>query len=300
MLERVLRETCAGRLSEVNWFRTDWQRGGALTGYATYLDDDAQPRPVVVKLPVPPGERQWLVHLQAFQDVVPRVYAHGSAVGAYDFAWLVMERLNHGPLGASWSGHEFDLLIEAAGRFYAAAEGVKIDQPALAKDWEMIFKRSRDNIHRHNLAHEQRWANAFKKAHRKMKEWLAVWDARPTDHWCHGDLHLANAMSRRPAPEGPALLFDFAQAHPGHWIEDAVYLEHLFWSRRHRLQGRRLCSQLAHERKRLGLRVEPDWPRLASIRRALVALTVPATLDTDGDPHFIESALQVLEIEVGA
>lgn len=297
LLEPVLRQACDGRLSEVNWFRTDWQRGGALTGYATFLDDHARPRDVVVKLPVPPLEQEWLVHLQAYPDVVPRLYAHGQKLGAYDMAWLVMERLPHGPLGSSWSGREFDLLVEAVVRFYAAAADRPIDRAAPTKDWELIFKKSRDNIHRHNVAHEQRWSNAFKKAHRSLKEWLALWQGRSTDQWCHGDLHLANAMTRLPAPQGPAVLFDFAQTHPGHWIEDAVYLEHLFWSRRHRLQGRRLCSQIAHERKRLGLRVEPDWPKLASVRRALLAMTVPFTLDTDGDPHFIEAALQVLEIE---
>ena len=32
-LEPVLHQACGGRLSPVRWFRTDWQHGGALTGY---------------------------------------------------------------------------------------------------------------------------------------------------------------------------------------------------------------------------------------------------------------------------
>ncbi|MCX5659956.1 MAG: hypothetical protein NTW19_09575 [Planctomycetota bacterium] len=70
LLEPALRQTCGGRLSEVNWFRTDWQRGGALTGYATYRDDDGQPQPVVVKLP-PAAE---LVTLPAITFSVPTVW----------------------------------------------------------------------------------------------------------------------------------------------------------------------------------------------------------------------------------
>ncbi|MFP3422344.1 hypothetical protein R0K19_23525, partial [Bacillus sp. SIMBA_161] len=35
-LEPIVRAACGGRLSPVTWFRTDWQRGGAATGYATF------------------------------------------------------------------------------------------------------------------------------------------------------------------------------------------------------------------------------------------------------------------------
>lgn len=299
-LEPVLRRACGGRLSSVSWFRTDWQRGGALTGYASYLDEDHSAQPAVVKLPVPPGERQWLERLQASDGLVPKLYAHGDALNGYDMAWIVMERLPHGPLGSAWGGKEFDLLVEAAGRFYVAAGEIPLSGDLPQRDWEKIFHEARENIIKeHDVAHEQRWKTALKKTHRKLKEWIRIWNDRPTDHWCHGDLHLANAMTRCPAPGGPAVLLDFAITHVGHWIEDAIYFEHLFWARRHRLGGRKLCSQIAHERKRLGLRVDPDWPRLASVRRALMAMTTPAILNLDGDRNHVEAALEVLEIEVG-
>jgi hypothetical protein len=300
LLEPVLRRICYGRLSEVNWFRTDWQRGGAMTGYATYLDDAGKPQPVVVKLPVPPGELGWLTRLQNWPDIVPKAYAYDADLGGYDMAWVVMERIGYGPLGSAWNGREFDLLVEAVGRFYSAAATVPVNAAPPYRDWTAIFHKTRENIHRHQVANEQRWNHALKKANRKLKEWLSIWNDRPVDHWCHGDLHLANAMTRQPAPQGPAVLLDFGQTHAGHWVEDAIYFEHLFWPRRHRLAGRKLCSLIAHERKRLGLRVEADWPRLASIRRALLAIGVPATLDFDGEPHHVEAALGVLEIEAGA
>ena len=297
-LEPILREACAGRLSAVSWFRTDWQRGGALTGYADYTAGDGAAHRAVVKLPVPPGERLWLKRLQPYRDIVPQLHADGEALNGYDMAWLVMERCDFGPLGQAWDGGEFDLLVEAAGRFYLAARDFHADAPTAPRDWDKILDQSRGHIHKHDLAHEQRWKTALKKAHRRLKEWSKTWSDRPTDGWCHGDLHPGNAMTRSGPPAGPAVLLDFALTHAGHWIEDAVYFEHLFWARRQRLGGRKLCSQIAHERKKLGLKVESDWPRLASTRRALVAMSTPAFLQLDGDPHHVQACLEVLEAEV--
>jgi len=294
-LEPALRETCQGRLSCVRWFRTDWQRGGALTGYATYQDDGGNAQPVVVKLPVGPGERLWLERLQVAGDVVPKLYAHGRSLGGYDLAWVVMERLPYGPLNLAWQGKEFDLLIEAVGRFYVAAQYFPVTQSPPSKDWLAIFDLTRQNVQRHGIANEQRWNRVLKKTHRKLKGWLVIWDDRPQDQWCHGDLHLANAMTREDAPGGSALLFDFAQTHPGHWVQDAVYLEHLYWARRSKLCGRKVCKQIAHERKKRGLVIDRHWSRWATVGRALVAMSTPAMLRHDGDPRHVQAALEVLE-----
>ncbi len=298
-LEPFLRDACAGRLSQVGWFRTDWQRGGALTGYATYRDDRSQDQAVVVKLPVGPSERQWLLRLESQTDIVPRVWADGQTLGGYDIAWVVMERLPHGPLSAAWEGNAFDLLVEAVGRFYAASQQTPIDRPPPAKDWQQIFQFARESVKRRNLAHPQRWNKALKKAGRKLNEWIDAWDSRPTDQWCHGDLHLANAMTRTPPPNGPALLLDFALTHPGHWTEDAVYVEHLYWARRDKLFGRKVCKQIAQERRKLNLQVSDDWPRYATAQRALLAMSTPADLRHNGDPQHVQAALEVLENEAG-
>jgi len=294
----VLVETCAGKLSDVRWFRTDWQRGGAATGFATF-HDDAGAHPAVIKLPVRPRERQWLERLQPYANVAPKLYASGDLLGGYDVAWVVMERLPHGPLGKKWGGAAFDLVIEAAGRFYAASEDfpVRIEPPK--KNWDKILDTARAKARRHSVANEQRWGRALKGAHKLLKEWLSIWRDRPVDEWCHGDLHLGNAMSRTPAPQGPAILLDYAELHAGNWLEDAVYFEHIYWSRPDLLDGRKICAALAHERKRLGLKIEEDWPRLASVRRALLAMSTPAMLEHDGAPQHVAAALEVLEREVG-
>lgn len=295
MLEPVLRSVCGDRLSEVNWFRTDWQRGGAVTGYATYRDDDGEGRPAVVKMPVPPCELQWMKVLQGAQNIVPKLYASGDVLGGYDMAWLVMERLPHGPLGTQWEGKEFELLIEAAGRFYQASADIPANTQYDHRDWNAIFDHARKSVRTNALPESQRWSKAMKKAHRKYKDWVNIWDARPMEYWCHGDLHLGNAMTRAEPPGGPAVLFDLAKVCVSHWVQDGVYLEHLYWGRPDDLDGHKLCKELAHHRKKIGLPVDKGWSQLAQAKRALLAMSVPARLEVDGNPHYVLGALQVLE-----
>jgi len=299
MLEPVLRLVCEDRLSEVSWFRTDWQRGGAATGYATYQDEDGVGKPVVVKLPVPPCELQWMRVMQDADEVVPKVYASGEMLGGYDMAWLVMERLPHGPLGKAWGGAEFDLLIEAIGRFYQAAHAIPTNTEHVHRDWDGIHDHARKSVKTHGLPEAARWNKAMKKAHKKYKDWVAIWDDRPMAHWCHGDLHLGNAMTRSDPPAGPALLFDMAKVCVSHWVQDGVYLEHLYWGRPERLHGHKLCKELAHHRKQIGLPVEEDWSSLADAKRALQAMSVPALIHIDGNSHYVNGALEVLEHAVG-
>lgn len=291
---KLLIQTTQNKLEPVHWFRTDWQRGGALTGYSHWLHEGKRV-PVVVKLPVPPAERDWLRHLHKYDHVCPNLYAHGDTLGGYDFAWVIMERLPHGPLGLQWEGHEFDLLLDAAGRFYDATRDVPLTGQPPSQDWGAILHRSRQNIHLHAMPMAQRWAAALKHAKRKLNTWLDIWNNRTITGWCHGDLHLGNAMTRLPPPQGPALLLDFALTRPGHWVEDAVYLEHLFWARSKRLGGRQLCAMLAKQRHQYNLPVDADWPRLATIKRKLLALSVPCMLQHAGEPVHLKACLDVLE-----
>lgn len=297
-LEPALCAACDDRLSEVRWFRTDWQRGGAMTGYASFNCDGIE-QAVVVKLPVPPAERRWLVRLQDGEDVVPRVFHHGDELGGYDMAWVVMERLPHGPIGQAWGGAAFDVFVEAVGRFAKASSAFAIEGEPRQKDWKHIHHLAREHIRRNDVANEQHWQKALKKAARNLKDWIAIWENRPTNDWCHGDLHPGNAMSRVAPPNGPALLFDFAEVHRGNWVEDAIYFEHLYWSRREQLEGRKLCSMIAKERKKHGLSVGEDWSKLASVQRALLAMASPAMLQHEGNASHLHAALDVFEREVG-
>ena len=78
-LEPALRDACDGRLGPVRWFRTDWQRGGAATGFSTFrYDGEETPRDVVVKLPIGPTEHRTLVELGKTDAPTPRVAADGG------------------------------------------------------------------------------------------------------------------------------------------------------------------------------------------------------------------------------
>lgn len=293
----VIRDHCDGRLSTISWFRTDWQRGGALTGYATYRQDDDTERAVVVKLPVPPRERRWLVQLQG-ASVVPQVFAHGEELGGYDMAWVVMERLPFGPLGNEWGPGAFDLLVDAMVQFSKAAGQVDGTDEPRVRDYAAICDEARACVQRHGVPNEQRWNKALKSASHHLRDWLTVWNDRDCGHWCHGDIHLGNAMTRTAPPAGPAVLLDFAEVHAGHWIEDAVHLEHLYWSRRDKLDGRKICKLVARQRKANQMNVDEDWVKLAAIQRALIAMCTPVILRHVGDPLHVEAALAVLEGQV--
>ncbi|MBI1336207.1 MAG: phosphotransferase [Phycisphaera sp.] len=295
-IEPVLYKACDGRLSHISFFRTDWQRGGALTGYAKWTDDHQQSHDVVVKLPVRPRERHWLCRLQPYPDVVPTLYAHGEELGHYDIAWVVMERMPHGPLGPAWNGSAFDLIVQAVARFYKAASNFPIDRESKEKEWSAILHYSRKHVGDvKDLPNAPRWKKALKAAQKKLPDWMAIWSDRPRDNWLHGDFHLANAMTRTPPPNGPAVLIDLAEVKVGCWVQDAVYLEHLFWSRRDRLGDRKICSMIAHELKHHNLSPGNNWADLAQVKRALLALATPANLEHEGNPHHVAAALEVLE-----
>ncbi len=293
-LAPVLLDLCSGQLTDLNWFRTDWQRGGALTGYATWTDEQGLEHPAVVKLPVPPSERRWLVQLSS-DDVTPRIYAHGSALGGYDLAWVVMERLPHGPIGRQWGASAFELLADAAANFYACARLIPMGDPPSVRDWRAQLKRAKKHIGRDTIANSQRWRQALKAAGKKLPGWLDTWRARDTGYWCHGDVHLGNAMTRQAAPDGPAVLFDLACVHPGHWVEDAVYLEHLYWANPGALNGADPVKLIARYLRDYGLSPGDNWPDLANIYRALLAMIAPAHLNAAGGSTHAAAALGVLE-----
>jgi hypothetical protein len=80
-LEPLLIETAGGggRLGHITWFKTDWQRGGAATGFAEFRDDDGRAVSALVKLPVVRREFLWTQRLQAADSVGASGTVAGSA-----------------------------------------------------------------------------------------------------------------------------------------------------------------------------------------------------------------------------
>ena len=295
-LAPVLAEACEGRLSRVTWFRTDWQRGGAATGTALYQVADGGTVAVVVKLPVVHRELLWMRRLQDGGDnVVPRLYASGETLGGYDLSWLVIEHFDQGPLGTHWHDDHVTRIADAAARFQLAALTWPVDQPAHREPWEDLIKEAQKSLRNNPVQRRHQWRAALKTLRSHLHSIVEDWEARDTAQWVHGDLHLANAMSRESMESGPVCLIDLAEVRVGHWVEDAVYLERQLWARPQRLKGHGPVKAIAAARRRWQLPVEDDYPRLAMIRRALLAGTALGFLQSEGDPRYLGACLGWLE-----
>lgn len=371
-LEPALRVACQGRLSEVGWFRSAWQAGGASTGLAQFTLDDDQRVDVVVKLPVGPVEYRWTTALGGMPHVseritdgpidgaeahlvelstacacamgpTPRVFAAGTEIGGHDLAWLVIERFPGEPLHKHLSREAFEDLLLSAGEWYAAAERIRPVSSAsipTGKDWEGLIEKGRAAIPDSDLQDAEQWKDAIRTVQKHLPRLLREWNSRELNTWCHGDLHPGNAMRRagawwfaghhsadhgstalaganhvltpasapmsapcpptagasaRVAARGGCVLIDLALVHPGHWVEDAVYLERLFWGRPDAFGGLKPVSFLAQTRRDLGLSCDDDYTRLANVRRVLMAACVPAFLRHEGHPRYVSAALGVLQ-----
>jgi hypothetical protein len=308
MLCPVLQSVCGGRLSPVQWFRSAWQAGGASTGTATYQLTPTRTIEVVVKLPVGPGEHAWTAEVGACSSEVvhydgptPRVLAAGTELGGYDLAWLVVERLEGQPLSAVLSQSAVENLLRAAAEWYvAAASARRVEEapPVVSEDWAGLIARGRAAVKDNCLPDEQRWNEALKQVQRLLPRLVSIWDGRAINTWCHGDLHPGNAMFRRSVggeSPGRCVLIDLALVHPGHWVEDALYLERLFWAKPELLYGVKPVATLARFRRELGLDTTGDYGTLALVRRVLMGASVPAFLEHEGHPKYVRAALEVLE-----
>lgn len=296
----ALQQACNHRLSDVRWFRTDWQTGGAATAFAHFACDDGVTRDVVVKVPVGPKEHRFLSSLARVQAPTPRVAAGGLELNGYDFAWIIMERFPGDPLSARLHSDVFEHLAVAAARFHAAAsEAFAIERAGPGLEWERLILRGLEYIRANNdwVPHASDWIEALKTSHKALPQLLSIWNSRRINTWCHGDLHPGNCMERHAGSTWgtPAyVLLDFAEVHPGHWVEDAVYMERIFWARPKFLGGIKPVTLMAQARRELGLDVSDDYGLIANVRRVLMAATTPAFMEREGHPAHLSATLDVL------
>ncbi len=298
-LTPLLRQACDGRLGTVAWFKADWQRGGARTGKALYRDDEKGEVSVIVKIPVGPKELLWNRRMQPCAldryGVTARLYASDEELGSYDLAWLVMERFAQGPLLHLIRDDSIDLMADAAARFYRIGGQYPVEGACRKEDWGELLEKARANCSTNHVAHAAHWAEMIRKLQKSVRKIGQEWDGRACQDWCHGDLHLANCMSRSDKPEDPAMLIDLAEVHVGHWVEDAVYLERLFWARREYIAKHPPVKLIGARRKELGLPDDSNAGRLADIRRALLAGTAPAFMRSEGNPRYLDACLGMLD-----
>lgn len=283
-----------GRLHDLHWFRTDWQRGGAATGSARWrCPETGTDRDVVVKAPVNLREYRWMQRVGTTPDgPVAQLLASGTTLGPYDFAWIIIEKLPYGPLGLTWHPDHLVRICDAAARFQKLAAAIPVDQPTPDEDWEALVAAAREQVREPSFPERSRWTTALKELGKKLGKAIDRWRSRGPLGWVHGDLHPANAMSRVAPDHGPACLIDLAEVRVGHWLEDAIYLERLHWPRPERLACKPLKC-LAEARKREGLETG-DYAPLATARRVLLAATAPV-FKGEHSPVFLAACLARVE-----
>ncbi|MGY8752727.1 MAG: aminoglycoside phosphotransferase family protein [Phycisphaerales bacterium] len=294
-LEPVLKIQTKNRVDNIHWFRTDWQRGGAATGFATWKINDDETSEVVIKLPVNQKELRWTRKLQELNGVVPKLYASGEQLNGYDLAWIIIERFPIGPLGGQWNNNNIKRIAEAAARFTNKASSFSVDQEGRREDWKTLLTNSRNSVRENHIENESTWKKTHSLIAKKLDYLMEIWRARRIDQWLHGDLHLANAMCRCDNPSSKVALIDLAEVHAGHWIEDAVYLERQLWGHKSRLKATKPVPAMANARKDLGMRVDDDYSILADVRRIMLAATAPAFMHSEGDPRYLASCLEQLQ-----
>ncbi len=301
-LEPALLHACNGRLADVRWFRTDWQISGASTAYGKYtLTPGEPPLDVVIKLPVGPREYRFLTGLAQTEAPTPRIAQHGNELGGYDFAWVVMERLPGNPPSAHLHKEVFEQLADAAACFYKhCAERWPLEAAPSPPDWSGMLTRAREAMKANpEIPHCREWIAAIKHTDKALPRLLTLWSGRAINTWRHGDLHPGNCMERpagSPWKAAPGyVLFDLAEVVPGHWVEDAVYLERIYWGSPEALEGVKPVSLLAKARRALGLDTSDDYGSLANVRRVLMAATSPAFLQHEGRPAYLNAALTTIE-----
>ncbi len=291
---------CDGRLADLRYFKTPWQQGGAATAYGSWRCDDESVLEVVVKAPVGPVEYRFTRVLGEKGAPTPRVAACGDELGAYDLAWLVIERVPGEPMSRDLSKKDVLDLAGAAAQFYGAsleAFGPPTKAPTPV-DWHELIEKARQCARENAIPEEQRWKEALKTVTKSLDSLVMRWRARKTTYWRHGDFHPGNAM-RRPegSPWGPSecVLIDLARVTPGHWVTDAVYLERIHWGKPEMLHGVKPVKAVAKAMKKVGVEPGEDYNELANIRRILTAACTPAFLEREGHPKHVVGALEALE-----
>lgn len=298
----ALIEHCGGRLSDLAWFRSTWQHGGASTAFARWRLDDGREVEALVKLPIGPTEWRWTTRLgrwerwdapESVRLPTPRVLAAGEHLGSYDLMWLITEKLRGFEAGSSFDEAAAVRLLSSVARMQGMADGLGLTGQAPTTDWARLVAKSREDLKRFEVPEAQRWNEALKHVQRHLPRLDAMWRSRACNAWCHGDVHPGNAMRRDGSPD--AVLIDLALVHRGHWVEDAVYLERQFWGREERLGGLKPVGTLARIRRELGLSSSDHYAEVANLRRLLMAATTPAFVLQEGHPRHLHAALEVVE-----
>jgi len=244
--------------------------------------------PVLLKLNVA-GDQVWWTRMlaRAAPAFVPQVYAVGERLGDEPLGWVLWERVPGG-LHPGWNGREFAVLLEAGVQFQRATRTLA----AAAQAAGVLNELRVDELAARLEQGIQRGVPgpAARVLRRLDADWAWVTAVCETEV-CHGDLHLANALSREGPPDGVALLIDY---HPTRmpWAYDATKPEILNADPR-RLGCRGLVVKQAAMRERYGLSVPAgaELRRLQAIVLGWRAMEVWGYVGSSPDPAWRERGI---------
>lgn len=307
----ALHDACGDRLGDIEWFRSPWQRSGAATGKTWWRLPDGRVIDAIAKVPVSYTEYFWTTRLGEVDPMwwdsdacrhlpVPRVLASGVELGGYDVAWIVVERVAGSSVSGSFEREHFERLFEATAVFHKLALEVRPPQEATRRpepEWDKTLASAVAACEVNAIDNADEWMLMIGRVRDGLDRLLALWNQRPMETWCHGDLHPGNVIIRvdeQDPGDRQGVLIDFSHVHPGHWVEDALYIERLHWGHELMLRGVEPVPQLAAQRRAHGLTADLHDDEIADVRRVLMAATSPAFLGQEGDRAYLAAALQKL------
>ena len=252
-LAHALESAIGEPVEHIEFFRGVWQRG-AIAAARVRLST----RELVVKVPTVARELHWFRLLGGRGDSVARLHASGTSLGPHSLAWIALERLPHGPCMRGIGPSDIERLAAASARLaHAMRDQARAAPPggATPPDGDAI-DAARDHggdTVGSDAADTRAWLALLDQVARDLPTLLAHWNARAPREWIHGELHPRHALARSPWPSAPLILADLAHVRRGHWVEDAVQLERLFWTRPDLLRAARPVRAVAQARRALGL-----------------------------------------------
>lgn len=274
--DQVRAEPALQGLTDLAVFGAEWGTSGLhFAGKWTGSDAD-----VVLKVGVSESQRWWIETIAKDEpSLAPMLFASGGRLSDTELGWILTERLPGG-LHPGWNGLQFGMLMAAGARFQRFARKHP-NGPHYATTADHVASWIRSAIARDAPG------PAASLLEKLDQDWKFVCDACPPEI-CHGDLHMANVLSRTPAPQlSDALLIDFEPSLMP-WAFEAAYCQVLNsdpalvgW------QG--LVPLIAERRDALGLPTitsDAELKRVEAITLGWYALRMWSLLGPDTDPSW--------------
>ncbi len=235
---------------------------------------------VILKVGVSRSQRWWLEAIENEDPgLAPMLFASGSRLSDVELGWVLTERLPGG-LHAGWGGPEFGMLMAAGARFQRFARSHPAG-PHSATTADDVADWIRSAILRGAPGPAASLLESLDD------DWRFVSDVCPPEI-CHGDLHMANVLSRTPSPQlSDAVLIDFEPSLMP-WAFEAAYCQVLN-SDPDRVGWRGLVPIMAERRAAIGLPTvssHTDLKRVEAVTLGWYALRMWSILGPDTDPSW--------------